>query len=169
MSALVCLTRRKNSVCDPELGNDFRDVSIFQPISSCFCCFSVFVFSCVWNCFALRYKRCFFRLALFRGGVSHGTCHRASPSRDLFYCVVNIPFYCFEYGGLGFITQLKYLSLLKVIFAIVSFITCESSWTSNKHENVYSPDRSRHKARFTSTRETRNECCKSPRARLMRQ
>ena len=37
MSVLVCLTRLENIVCDPELGNDFRDVSIFQPISSYYC------------------------------------------------------------------------------------------------------------------------------------
>ena len=36
LSALVCLTRRENIVCDPELGKDFRDISIFQPISSYF-------------------------------------------------------------------------------------------------------------------------------------
>ena len=48
-------------------------------------------------------------------------------------------------------------------------ITRESSWTNNKHENVYFADRPRHKARFTSTRKTRNECCKSPRAKGMRQ
>ena len=127
----------------------------------------------------MRYKRCFFRIALFSGGVSHGTCHRQEPAINgschrqeiflTFLYVENILFYCFEDGGLGFTTQLKYSSLLEVIFTIVSLITRESSWTSNKHENVYFPDRPRHKARFTSTRETRNECCESPRARCMRQ
>ena len=87
------------------------------------------------------------------------------PSRhrpEIFsYWVVNIPFYCFEDGGRGFITQLKYSSLLEVIFTIVSLITRESSWTSNKHENVYFVARPRHKARFTSTRGTRTSGAKA--------
>ena len=85
-----------------------------------------------------------------------GSCHRQEIFLTFLY-VVNILFYCFEDGGLGYTTQLKYSSLLEVIFTIVSLITRESSWTSNKHENVYFADRPRHKARFTSTRETRNE------------
>ena len=32
----MCHTRRENIVCDLKLGKDFRDVSIFQPISSYF-------------------------------------------------------------------------------------------------------------------------------------
>ena len=72
------------------------------------------------------------------------TLHRP----EIFLYVVNILFYCFEDGGLGFITRLKYSSLLEVIFTTVSLTTRESSWTDNKHENVYFPDRQRQKARF---------------------
>ena len=68
---------------------------------------------------------------------------------------------CPDTGTVRILFNILYSLLLEVIFTIYLTRNRQSSWTSNKRENVYFPD-SMHCARFTIARETRNEYCETP-------